>query len=75
MQLLLDHSGSRVSVTEVQDQLEAGVDDPPSRKIVYDCFNAMERLGLVEAEDAKNQDPTTSKTVHLAPSYQRQKAA
>lgn len=70
MQLILADDSSTTTVKDVSDRLAAETDNPPSRKIVYDCLRAMEDLGLVESADQTDQDPTTTKTVALDPPFQ-----
>lgn len=74
MQLLLERSPSSVQVSDVLDRLNSELDDPPSRKIVYETFRSMEELGLVDSEDTLDQDPTTTKTVSLNKPFRPQVA-
>lgn len=69
MALLLEESKPEVDVAVVRERLDTELDDPPSRKIVYEVFRSMEDLGLVESDDTIDQDPTTSKVVTLSDSF------
>lgn len=65
MELLLENSPHSVEVKDVQQRLDERMEEPPSRKVVYDTFVAMEDYGLVESANLTDQDPTTTKTVAL----------
>lgn len=54
--LLLEQDG-QTSIADVRDHAEQLTDSPPSRKVLYDCFRAMEDLGLVETVDTDEHDP------------------